>query len=133
MRQKQILKIIINVFLLLSLFYVFSCKTKIYRKENVDRIAEFPYGQDSLNIFLDKNKKWVLDGASGKGYIVVGFVVDEKGNLKDIKIVKSMFFKPFEIEAIRLVKMMPNWIPAQKNNKNVSSRVELPIRFKLEY
>lgn len=109
-----------------------SCHKNCYTQNQVDKIAEFPFGKDSLESFITNNTNWVLSGASGKGYIVVGFIVDKTGEIKDINIVKTMFFSPFEDEAIRLVKMMPNWNPAIKNKKKVCSRVELPIKFELQ-
>lgn len=130
MRQKRISIRGISVLLLASCIY--SCHNNIYTKSQVDKVAEFSFGGDSLEKFIINNTKWVLNRASGKGYIVVGFTVDKTGDIKDINIVKTLFFSPFEKEAIRLVKIMPQWNPAVKNGKKVSSRVELPIRFEME-
>jgi protein TonB len=132
MKQKLILIIGSKILIVISIIFLISCDRNIYQKEEVDAIASFPNGQDSLINFLDRNKKWVSNQASGQGYIIVSFIVDKKGRKRDIKVVKSMFFIPFESEAIRLVKLMPNWIPAKKNIKNVNSKVELQIKFKLE-
>jgi protein TonB len=133
MRQKQILrKAITSCFLVLMLGILLSCSHNNYSINEVDEIAKFPFGQDSLTKFLNKNIQWVDGRASGKGYIVVGFTVKKNGELSDIHIIKNLFFNSFEKEAVRLIQIMPNWIPAKKNNKNVDSKVELPIKFKLE-
>jgi TonB family protein len=132
MRQKQILRKAINsCFSVLMLGIFLSCSHKNYSKSEVDEIAKFPFGQDSLINFLNKNIQWVDGRASGKGYIVVGFTVKKNGELRDIQINKNLFFNSFEKEALRLIQIMPNWTPAKKNNKNVDSKVEVPIKFEL--
>jgi TonB family protein len=132
MRQKQILRKAINsCFSVLMLSIFLSCSHKNYSKSEVDEIAKFPFGQDSLINFLNKNIQWVDGRVSGKGYIVVGFTVKKNGELRDIQINKNLFFNSFEKEALRLIQIMPNWTPAKKNNKNVDSKVEVPIKFEL--
>ena len=132
MKQKQILKKIMNSYFLILILSIFlSCSHRNYSTSEVDEVAKFPFGQDSLINFLNRNIQWVDGRASGKGYIVVGFTVKKNGELRDIQISKNLFFNSFEKEALRLIKIMPNWTPAKKDNKNVDSKVEVPIKFEL--
>jgi TonB family protein len=98
----------------------------------VDVVAKFPFGSDSLMRFFDYHMRWVDGRASGKGYIVVTFIVKEDGKVSNAQIKENHFFNSFEKEAIRLVEIMPSWIPAVKDHRKVCSKVELPIKFELE-
>ncbi len=66
-----------------------------------------------------------------QGKIIVSFVVNEAGNLNDIKILRSMG-SALDSEAIRLVKLMPPWKPGRNNGKAVPVRFTLPIRINLQ-
>jgi protein TonB len=133
MKQKLIIKKIISAIaiLIIALNPVFA-QSKIYSQEEVDKKAMFPFGEDSLQKFIYKNIKWTDNHVSGNGSIVICFIVNRNGKISRPKVCKSNFWTSFENEAIRLVKLMPNWNPAQKNSKNVCSKVELPIKFKIE-
>lgn len=66
-----------------------------------------------------------------QGKIVVSFIVNEDGNLNDIKVKKSVY-SDLDKEAVRVVKSMPKWIPAKKNGKVVKSHATVPFTFKVE-
>lgn len=62
--------------------------------------------------------------------IYVSFIVDENGSIDHVKCElgrNKLLIK----EAIRLVKMMPNWIPGELKGKKVATRCRLPINFVL--
>lgn len=61
-----------------------------------------------------------------QGKIVVSFIVNEDGNLNDIKVKKSVY-SDLDQEAVRVVKSMPKWIPAKQNGKAVKSKYTLPV------
>ncbi len=60
--------------------------------------------------------------------MIVSFLVKEDGSLEDIKIVKGIG-EECDLEAIRLVQIMPKWNPAIQNGKPVETRIEMPIQF----
>ncbi|MDB9701879.1 energy transducer TonB [Flavobacteriales bacterium] len=55
-----------------------------------------------------------------------------KGEVTDISFINKLLGYGCEEEAIRIIKLMPNWIPAQKNNKPISDEIAIPIEFKLK-
>jgi len=57
--------------------------------------------------------------------------VDEKGNLSDIKVAKSVDAS-LDAEAVRVVKSMPRWNPGMQNGKAVKVRYTLPVTFRLQ-
>lgn len=67
-----------------------------------------------------------------EGTIVVRFVVDDLGYLKDFQIVRSLGYGLDE-EALRVVKGFPQpWEPGMNNGVPVSVYFNLPIKYRLE-
>jgi len=68
----------------------------------------------------------IQSGLPGK--TILKFVVNIDGSLTNIKVVKGMTgFPECDKEAVRVVKSMPNWIPAKLNGEIVRSYFILPI------
>lgn len=94
--------------------------------------ASFKGGMPALIEYFQKNikypKKAEKDNIQGK--VMVGFTVNKDGSIDDVTIKKSEN-NIFDAEALRVVKSMPNWNPATKDGKAVTSQMVLPIQFKL--
>ncbi len=65
-----------------------------------------------------------------EGLVVLSVEIDEKGLARDVKIAKSSGYKLLDDAAVKTVQ---GWIfiPATKKGKPVSSKVEIPVRFRL--
>lgn len=98
---------------------------------NYERSAEFPGGQDSLLAFIKNNLRWPDPEYCGEGTTVVAFEISTTGKIRNIKIVRSIG-ELTDLEVLKFVKLMPNWIPATFLGKPIVSQVHLPIRFKLK-
>lgn len=126
----QSAKIIITILITLILF---SSSKVLNAKTIVDSTAEFPGGQSAMGKFLQKNLRckdsYVKANVSGK--IVISFTVTKNGEITDIKTLKGVGFGMDE-EGIRVVKLMPNWIPAKQNGEFVDSIFNLPISIHCE-
>ena len=81
-------------------------------------MPSFPGGEDALFEYLDKNVKYpsMAKDAGISERVYVTFVVNEKGNIKDTKLLRVIGGDCDE-EAIRVVGSMPNWSPG-KNRGN---------------
>jgi len=66
-----------------------------------------------------------------QGRVFITFIVNKEGLIKHIKVLKSAH-PLLDAEAIRAIKTSPSWIPAQENNKNVSSIFVIPVTFKFQ-
>lgn len=67
-----------------------------------------------------------------QGKCLVGFIVDENGVISDVKVLKGVEGCPeCDREAVRVINLMPLWIPAKNKGKSVKSRNIVPINFKL--
>ena len=96
--------------------------------------AEFPGGEKELYKFIATNIKYPAEarrsGISGK--VIVSFIVESDGsvNLSSVKIEQSVH-SSLDNEVIRLVGLMPNWTPGNQRGKNLRSRAEFPVTFKI--
>jgi protein TonB len=98
----------------------------------VEKMPEFEGGEDKLREFLSKNIKYPAmareNGISGTVYIT--FVVEGDGNITDVKSLRGLGGGLTE-EAVRVVKMMPNWTAGKQNGKPVRVQFTLPVKFTL--
>lgn len=102
-----------------------------------DVAVEFPGGQEALIKFLVENIKYPTDArkAKAEGMVVVSFVVDKSGdvvNVQEKAFEKGERFESLVTEALRVVRSMPDWKPAEKDGKPMSTELCLPIKFKLD-
>jgi len=91
----------------------------------------FKGGTEALMKYMGTHVKYPAEAKKNniEGKVFIAFLVDAKGNIKDLKIVKSAH-KLLDAEAMRVIKSMPKWIPGKKDGKNVAAKVTLPIAFK---
>lgn len=99
----------------------------------VEQQPEFPGGMESLMKYLQNNIKYPQiakeNGVSGKVY--VNFVVDDKGNITKIKVIRGVD-PSLDGEAVRVVEGMPRWKPGKQRGKAVYVSYNLPISFVLQ-
>ncbi len=97
-----------------------------------EEMPEFPGGTSALMRFMQMNLRYPdmarEMGISGKVYC--RFVVDEQGEITDVKVLKGIGHG-LDQEAVRVVKMMPRWIPGKMNKKPVKVQYVLPVKFVL--
>ncbi len=64
--------------------------------------------------------------------VLVQYVIDTEGIVKDVKIAKSSGIDKFDIEALRVMKNCPNWFPGIQNGTKISFKTMAPIKFTLK-
>src|SRR5690606_17943457 len=76
--------------------------------------AEFPGGQEKMYEFLRENMKYppMAKDARIQGKVFVQFVVWTDGSISDVNVLKGIGGGCDE-EAIRVIKSMPKWAPAE--------------------
>jgi len=99
----------------------------------VEEMPAFPGGEAERNKFLATNIQYPQQATENgiQGTVYVSFVVDSKGNVTEVKILRGIGGGCDE-EALRVVKMMPKWHPGKQNGKNVRVLFNMPIYFKLQ-
>lgn len=65
-----------------------------------------------------------------QGTVYIQFVVDTKGNITDVKVLRGIGGGCDE-EAVRVTKLMPEWNPGRQNGRNVRVRYNMSVSFKL--
>jgi len=84
------------------------------------KLLEFVYG----------NIKYPARVCNVEGMVIINFTIDKEGNIINPKILRDIG-GGFGEEGLRVVKSMPQWIPAKEGGKVVAVNFNLPIRFKL--
>ena len=100
--------------------------------EVVEKMPEFPGGIAELMKYLSSNIKYPVEAhkAGIQGRVVVSFIVNKDGTVKDAKIVRSVD-KSIDAEALRVISAMPKWQPGYQDGKAVSVRYTVPVTFRL--
>lgn len=101
-------------------------------RAQAESVPQFPGGDEVLQKYLADKIQYPPQAAEMgiEGVVGVVFIVHADGTLSEPKI-SRMVDPDLEAEAIRVVMMMPNWIPAENNGKPVDAAVNLPIKFSL--
>ena len=66
-----------------------------------------------------------------QGMAVVSFVVDEKGGIADIEVIRGLN-QEITDEVLRVAQLLDTWVPGMQDGEPVRVQYTLPIRFKLE-
>lgn len=91
--------------------------------------------EDGLSSFMDKfgeEFKFPNDliAKSEIGSFTMNFTVEEDGSLTNIIVTEDKFNIGADVE--RVIKLMPKWKSATKNNKNIKSQYSMPVEINLE-
>ncbi len=105
-------------------------KNGVYTR--VENPPQYTGGDDARIKFLQSNIKYPEDALKVgiQGTVFVTFVIQSDGAVTHVKILRGIGGGCDE-EALRVVKMMPNWIPGMDNGKKVTVQFNLPIKFAL--
>jgi len=96
-----------------------------------DKMPEFPGGLDKMYEFINANLRFPLQlvESEPKGRVFVRFVVSGEGKVKNAAIIKGVH-KLFDKEVLRVINLMPDWIPAKNKGENVDAYFTLPVTFR---
>ncbi|WP_052695601.1 energy transducer TonB [Hymenobacter sp. AT01-02] len=97
-----------------------------------DEMPSFTGGAPALLKFLRAKQQYPLEAQqlNISGKVLVSFVVDEEGRLRDPQVVRGLG-AGLDEEALRLVRIMPWWVPGRINGRPVRVAYTLPIVFQL--
>src|ERR1700743_746391 len=96
----------------------------------VEKEPEFKGGISEFYRFLGQNIKYTdaMLKRNVQGKVYISLTVEKDGSLSDIKAVKDIGYGAAD-EAIRVLKLSPNWEPGYQNGQRVRVRYTLPINF----
>ena len=98
----------------------------------VEKQPSYTGGDDARIKFLVENIKYpeVAMKKGIRGTVYVTFVVKSDGSVSDVKVLRGIG-GGCDQEAVRVVKLMPKWIPGEDKGKPVNVQYNLPIKFAL--
>jgi protein TonB len=100
-----------------------------------EQMPAFPGGDRSMMDFIRGNlvypPKAIENGIEGTVYI--SFVVEKNGSLDSLKVIKGVPGGPeLDSAALRVVGLMPGFIPGRNMGVPVRVQYNLPLRFRLK-
>jgi protein TonB len=98
----------------------------------VEEWPQFPGGNTALTRFISKNLRYPLDPlANGvQGKVVVKFVVTYTGEIGRVEVIRSID-PSLDAEAVRVIKLLPRWIPGKQQGYPVNVWYLVPVQFKI--
>ena len=124
-----------NVLWMLSLL-LFNAAVLSAQTTVPDKSPEFPGGQNVLMQYLAKNISYpaAARNAKAEGTVIVKFIVEADGRISNISALNQgpLLHGDLIKEALRVVKLMPKWMPGEKDGKPAASEMVVPIKFKLQ-
>jgi hypothetical protein len=133
-------KILIGLIFLLSTSFCFCQRTDFIKAgiatdELVNALSSwpsFPGGDKELFCFLYHNLDTIkLKRINKVGTIYSQFVVDSTGIISNLKILRGID-SVADNEFLRIIKLMPKWVPGMQANTKVNVIVNLPLKLPYE-
>jgi len=91
-------------------------------------VGQMPAFPGDLMSFLAKNLRYpdaaLENGIDGK--VIAGFVVRKDGSITDLRVVRSAG-KDLDDEVLRVIRLMPAWIPGKNNRVPKDVNYVLPV------
>ncbi|WP_184546674.1 M56 family metallopeptidase [Mucilaginibacter sp. FT3.2] len=99
---------------------------------SVEELPGFPGGVEALGKFLSANIKYPANAREKgiEGRVICTFVIETDGSLSNIKISRGVS-PDLDEEALRVLKLSPNWTPGKQGDKKVRVQYSIPISFTL--
>lgn len=98
----------------------------------VEQLPEFPGGMVAMMKWITKTLRYPVMAQKQKieGKVVVTFIINRDGTIAQVKIARGA--DPLlNAEALRVVRMMPQWKPGLQDGKPCRTMFAIPIEFRL--
>jgi TonB family protein len=95
-------------------------------------MPQFPGGEAKMMLFIRDSVQYPTEAKENniQGTCYVTFVVEKDGKLTDIKMLRGSH-PILDAEAMRVVGLMPTWLPGKQDGMAVRVQFNLPIKFTL--
>jgi TonB family protein len=112
----------------------FSDSNEVF--EVVEKMPEFPGGEDAMIKFISLNFVYPAEAKRHEitGRVLISFVINENGSISDIKPLleeNRWLGYGLEEEVMRVVRIMPDWIPGMQKGVPVKVQFILPVQCEL--
>lgn len=98
-----------------------------------DEAKRIECGRNEMLQFINDNLKYPNEAKQNEieGTVYIIFVIEKDGSVTNPKIIRDIGGGCGD-EAIRIVKLMPKWVPAKHEGRKVRMQFNLPVKFKLD-
>ena len=110
----------------------------VYTENSVyDMVTEkskFIGGEDEQVKFIKNNLKYPVNALKNgiQGTIFIKFIVEKDGSINKNSVeVRRSIDPELDAEAVRVVKLMPNWTIPRQQDKPVRQNIIIPVRFRI--
>jgi TonB family protein len=99
----------------------------------VEEMPTYPGGEKARSKFLADNVKYpeLAMQYHIQGCVYITFIVDPTGTVRNVKVLRGIGGGCDE-EAVRVLNLMPKWIPGKQSGKKVSVLFNMPLCFHLQ-
>jgi TonB family protein len=99
----------------------------------VDRMPEYSNGVTTLGQFISHNIRYPQEARQEgiEGRILCSFIVTAEGLITNIEVVDGLH-PQLDDEAVRVLGLMPRWIPGENGGEKVNVKCLLPIDFTID-
>jgi TonB family protein len=99
----------------------------------VEEMPYFPGGDTALINFIYRNLKYPMSAKEKKiqGRVITRFCVTYRGDIDQATVLKGVD-PALDIEALRVIKMLPKWQPGRQGGKPVNVWYAVPVSFVLD-
>ncbi|HOO94057.1 MAG TPA: energy transducer TonB [Proteiniphilum sp.] len=99
----------------------------------VDQMPRYVYGEEGLAEFIAHNIRYPKEARQQgiEGRILCSFIVAKDGTISNIEVVEGLY-PQLDNEAIRVLGLMPRWIPGENDGEKVNVKCLLPIDFTID-
>jgi len=118
-------------------YYNATLKKQVFTQAEIE--PEFPGGPVPYQRFLSKNLRYPQIDSNDlqelQLSVKIKFIVDTDGQIKNPTVqgkAGTSNLTPLEKEALRVIKLMPNWTPGTCNGKVIPVEVILPLIVEIE-
>ena len=104
---------------------------KYYETFELDQPAEFPGGLVTIQEYLaDIQYPVAAREQAVEGSVTAEFIVDAEGQVGEVRILRGLGYG-CDKQVVEALQALPLWKPGIKDNKKVSTRLVIAVRFNL--
>ncbi|MBI3133032.1 MAG: energy transducer TonB [Bacteroidetes bacterium] len=97
----------------------------------------YPGGFSEMVTFINQNLVYPESARNvcGSSKVFVEFVVSAEGKILNLEVVKSegkFFMEEMETEVLRVLALMPDWIPGICNGNKVAVKYRIPVKVEID-
>jgi len=127
------------LFTLVALTWIVSAKAQTnnsIKVSDTDTLVftppEFPGGQEGMYHYLGHTLRYPAKARENneQGKVILQMIIENDGSISNLKIIKGVS-ESIDKETLRVVNLMPKWIPGNYSGKPVRTLWTFPVSFTL--